>query len=267
MEIALSGGGILGIAHVGALSVVEAQLGANFRIAKMVGASAGAVVGTLYAVGYNSAEIQNIYMSMNIQELIESGDPEWYNILFNNGEYQATAFEAEIENLIAAKTGISNCTFAQLDIDLTLISINVNQQLVLQMNKINTPDLVISKATRMSFSIPITLTPVLYEGNLYIDGSYALDYPFGLLNNNKLGVFLKSSAYVVENINTLTQYVKCVTDSVLSEIQYPNTIYVTLSESMGEFNVTAAQMVQIYNKGVAAAELYLKSNPLPNLSN
>ena len=48
--LALSGGGIRGIAHVGVLQALEEN---NIKIEAVAGTSAGSIVATLYAMGYS----------------------------------------------------------------------------------------------------------------------------------------------------------------------------------------------------------------------
>ncbi|MBT3872784.1 MAG: patatin, partial [Flavobacteriaceae bacterium] len=52
--LVLSGGGAKGMAHIGALKVIE-ELGV--RIDYIGGTSTGAIVGGLYAVGYSAVQI------------------------------------------------------------------------------------------------------------------------------------------------------------------------------------------------------------------
>jgi NTE family protein len=56
ITLALSGGGVKGFAHIGALRVLERE---GFRIQGVAGTSAGGLVGTLYAAGYSPHEMEN----------------------------------------------------------------------------------------------------------------------------------------------------------------------------------------------------------------
>ena len=57
VDLVLEGGGVKGIALVGALSVLEER---GFQTQNVAGASAGAIVAVLHAAGYTSTELQEI---------------------------------------------------------------------------------------------------------------------------------------------------------------------------------------------------------------
>src|SRR5512135_813347 len=61
IALALGGGAARGFAHVGVIKALEAQ-GISADI--VVGTSAGAVVGSLYAAGLNGFQIQGIAMQL-----------------------------------------------------------------------------------------------------------------------------------------------------------------------------------------------------------
>ena len=63
--LALSGGGIKGYAHIGVLRELEKE---GVGIAGIVGTSMGAIVGSLYASGRTSEELERIVMDVNLGE-------------------------------------------------------------------------------------------------------------------------------------------------------------------------------------------------------
>lgn len=70
--LVLSGGGAKGIAHVGALKVIEET---GVRIDYIGGSSMGAVVGALYAVGYSAAQIESMLRETDLNQLIADQYP------------------------------------------------------------------------------------------------------------------------------------------------------------------------------------------------
>ena len=70
--LVLSGGGAKGFAHIGALKVIEE---AGVKIDYIGGTSMGAVIGGLYATGYNAAQIDSIFKDTNFTELISDFIP------------------------------------------------------------------------------------------------------------------------------------------------------------------------------------------------
>ena len=66
--LVLTGGGAKGFAHIGVLKVLEK---AGVKIDYIGGTSMGAVVGGLYATGYNAQQIDSIFRNTNFDELIK----------------------------------------------------------------------------------------------------------------------------------------------------------------------------------------------------
>jgi NTE family protein len=66
-DIVLAGGGVKGIAHVGALQVLEERGYRHFQ--RVVGTSVGALVGALVAAGVPAAEIEQRILEFNFRRL------------------------------------------------------------------------------------------------------------------------------------------------------------------------------------------------------
>lgn len=62
ISLALGGGGIKGIAHIGVLERLEKE---GFKVAAIAGTSVGALVGAVYAAGYGPREMEGILESIN----------------------------------------------------------------------------------------------------------------------------------------------------------------------------------------------------------
>ena len=65
--VVLSGGGAKGTAHVGVLKVLER---AGIPIDYIVGTSMGAIVGSLYSIGYSPEELDSIMMKQDWKQLL-----------------------------------------------------------------------------------------------------------------------------------------------------------------------------------------------------
>ena len=95
--IVLSGGGAKGVAHIGALKVIEE---AGIPIDYVVGTSMGAIVGGLYSIGYTPQQLDSIVNAQDWKYLLSDAlDPEttllseklreeqYHAIEINRGEY------------------------------------------------------------------------------------------------------------------------------------------------------------------------------------
>ena len=66
--VVLSGGGAKGLAHIGVLKVLEE---AGVKIDYIGGTSMGAIVGGLYAAGYSAAQLDSIFKTTDLSNLIQ----------------------------------------------------------------------------------------------------------------------------------------------------------------------------------------------------
>ena len=72
--VVLSGGGAKGVAHIGALKVIEE---AGIPIDYVVGTSMGALVGGLYSIGYTPQQLDSIVNAQNWKFLLsDTPNPE-----------------------------------------------------------------------------------------------------------------------------------------------------------------------------------------------
>jgi len=88
--LVLSGGGAKGFAHIGVLKVIEK---AGIRIDYIAGTSMGAIVGGLYAAGYNADQLDSILKSHDFTELFKDNVPRKYLSFYqkeNLGKYAVT---------------------------------------------------------------------------------------------------------------------------------------------------------------------------------
>src|SRR5690242_7339609 len=66
VDLVFKGGGIKGIALVGALAALEEH---GFRPGRCVGTSAGAILTSLVAAGYSASELRDIFLSFDFARL------------------------------------------------------------------------------------------------------------------------------------------------------------------------------------------------------
>lgn len=82
IALALGGGGIKGIAHIGVIRVLEQ---AGFTIKAVAGTSAGGLIGSIYAYGKTPDEIEDIALNLNQSRLFSRGKDEGPSILGLSG--------------------------------------------------------------------------------------------------------------------------------------------------------------------------------------
>src|SRR5829696_6799499 len=107
VDLVFEGGGVKGIALVGAFSVLEER---GYEPQNMAGASAGAIVAVLLAAGYTAAELQKIIGELDYDRF---KDEAWedriplagksLSVLKDLGIYEGKAFLAWMGDLLEAK--------------------------------------------------------------------------------------------------------------------------------------------------------------------
>ena len=191
--ICFSGGGIKGVAHIGALKAFEEE---NIKFDYIAGTSSGSIVACLYSVGYNSDEIYEIFKKYinkinyfeikNIINLILGILIKRKIIItgLNSGK--------KIEKLInkeCAKKEINNIN--QINKKLLIPCVNLKtgdvhifssiknrnrkeySDNIIYENNIN-----IGKAVRASCSYPGVFSPCIIEDNYMVDGGIRENVPW-----------------------------------------------------------------------------------------
>lgn len=203
--IALSGGGIRGIAHAGALKALEDN---GIKADIIGGTSSGSIIASLYAMGYSPYYIYILFKryAKEIAEIesapIISGIS---NFMFNkkiamNGFKTGDNIEKSYNNL-AIKKGIKKIKDIKMPLVIPTVDIVDSNKYVFT-NKIPSTceddkyyisDISIGKAVRASSSFPCVFCPCDFKGHKFLDG--------GVLDNIPVEEVRKQGADKVIAIN------------------------------------------------------------------
>lgn len=186
--LVLSGGGAKGFAHIGVLKVIE---DAGVKIDYIGGTSMGAVVGGLYALGYNASQLDSIFSETDFDELLsdyiprqtknfyEKRNDEVYSLVLPFNKYKIGIPEALSKGLYNFNL-LSRVTrnvrhvrdFNALPIPFLCIGsdIETGEQVIL--NKGN-----LAHAMIASSAFPSLFSPVEYQGHFLVDGGVVNNYP------------------------------------------------------------------------------------------
>ncbi len=186
--LVLSGGGAKGFAHIGVLKEIEK---AGIQIDYIGGTSMGAIIGGLYASGYNAQQLDSIFKNTNFDELVKDYVPRSNKSFYekrNDEIYVLTLpfqnFKISIPkalskgmytyNLISKLTYKSSATedFNQLKIPFVCITTNLEtgKEKVLRNGSL-------PLALTASSSFPSLFAPVIIKDSIYIDGGVSNNYP------------------------------------------------------------------------------------------
>jgi NTE family protein len=186
--LVLSGGGAKGLAHIGALKVIEE---AGVQIDYIGGTSMGAIVGALYASGYSANELDSIFRTMNFERLIqdnlprsaktfyEKEDSERYALTlpFNNFKISIpTAYSGgeniyqELVKLLYHVKDVKN--FNELPIPFICVATNIETGEEVLLNKGYLPEAIMASGT-----LPSLFEPARIDGMMLVDGGVVNNYP------------------------------------------------------------------------------------------
>jgi NTE family protein len=181
IRLAFSGSGFKTPAHVGAISAVH---DAGYTPVEYAGTSGGSIVAALAACGMPLEEMQQLTMRQDWSDMLELNPLSIFDRMgFCNGE--------NLLEWLQQHTG--SRTFAQLDVDLTIVATDLAAGAPFVFSKATTPDVPIALAARASAAIPIVYAPVMYAGRWLVDGGVENNIPVDKLLIDKaprLGVHL-----------------------------------------------------------------------------
>ncbi|SDG60492.1 NTE family protein [Flavobacterium omnivorum] len=244
--LVLSGGGAKGFAHIGVLKVLEE---AGVKIDYIGGTSMGAVVGGLYASGYNAAQIDSIFQNTNFNELLNDFIPRSSKNFYErrNDELYALVLpfnKMKIGIPEALSKGMYNYNllsritrnvrdvkdFNQLSIPFLCIATNVETGEEVLLNKGN-----LAQAMIASSAFPSLFSPVEINGKILVDG--------GVVNNYPIEEVRKLGADIIIGVD--------VQDGLLDRTQLKDATKILVQ-------ITNLHSIERMTKNIANTDIYIK---------
>lgn len=183
--IALSGGGIRGIAHAGVLKALDEN---GIKIDAIGGTSAGSIVAALYAMGYKPYYIYVIFKKY-AEEIINIGNAPIINGIGNfmrskkmgiSGLNDGTSLE-KLCNELALKKNIKVIGDIKMPLAIPAVDISESKEYIFtncaprdNRNDDYITEIEIGKAVRASSSFPAVFCPCEFRTHMFMDGG-ALD--------------------------------------------------------------------------------------------
>ncbi len=187
VAVVLSGGGAKGVAHIGALRVIE-QAGVPIDV--IVGTSMGAIVGGLYSIGYTPDQLDSMVMSQDWGLLLSDRTPrpdqpfsqkevdDRYLISYPfgpgeggvSGLVKGTNLEMLFNDMMVGHH--DSLDFSRLPIPFACVATDIvdGSERVFESG-------VLPTAMRASMAIPGFFTPVYLDGAVLVDGGLVNNFP------------------------------------------------------------------------------------------
>lgn len=186
--LVLSGGGAKGLAHIGALKVIE---DAGVKIDYIGGTSMGAIIGALYASGYSAYELDSIFKATDFASLIQDNVPRGAKTFYEKDDSERYSlglpfddFKVSFPEAISGGQNIYNefvrllfhvkdiKDFNKLPIPFLCIATDVETGKPVLLNNGYLPEAIMASGTLPSL---FELSEV--DGNVLIDGGVVNNYP------------------------------------------------------------------------------------------
>lgn len=190
--LCIGSGGFNGISFIAALYYLDKQNHININnIYKYTGVSVGSFFVILFAIGFTIEEVYNIIKNANFDRVIPDLNLDLIinNFGFDNGDkfvdYVKEVMSTKIDNVNISFLELYKLTKKEIHIAATNFSKNTEKIF----NYKETPDLPVILAMRMSISVPVIYTPIIYENDYFIDGAL-LNNVYILKNSNPKNTLL-----------------------------------------------------------------------------
>ena len=227
------GGGMKGIAYVGIFKRLEElvrerkllEQSSDFNreeclvplinIKTVCGVSVGSIFSLIYLIGFSYAEMLEEVLKKDFEKLKRI---KIMNFATKFGLDSGECFINWLKELMIKKGFDPEITLfnfnKKTNIDFQIMATNLNKYTYKKFNYLDTPDLKVLDAIRMSISIPFVFTVNEFEGDIHVDGGISNNYPVNLFDNldNVLGFKLVNHGElethnVDENIDDIESFI------------------------------------------------------------
>ena len=179
------GGAIRGFSYLGAFDALM-ELGIDIK--GFAGSSVGAVFAAFASLGYNAAELRDVFAEVNFDLFKDIQINLAKNFAISKGEFFLEWIRSGIEKKYYGSDYVKGknnpVTFKDIDADLTVITSNINGCTPYLFSRYTTPDFEVAKAVKVSTALPGLLEPFDYGENLLIDGDMMKSWPMWRISNN-----------------------------------------------------------------------------------
>jgi NTE family protein len=191
-NLVFEGGGVKGIAYVGAMKVLEKE-GILKNINRVDGTSAGSINAVLFAAGYSNKETLEILSELDFNDF---KDDSWgalrdmKRLRKEFGWYKGDFFRDWIGDLLKKKVGSKNITFKALQERtgkaLFVYASNLSTQFGEVYSPEHTPRMRVVDAVRRSMSIPLFFRAIRDDReDVFVDGGAINNYPVKIFDRQK----------------------------------------------------------------------------------
>jgi NTE family protein len=207
-NLVFSGGGVRGIAYLGALEALDKYRIID-NITRVAGTSAGAITAAALSFRLSVPETKALFQTLDFTKVPQSVSRKGPKRLFSipeeatsrrffrdYGWYSSEYFYNWLKDVIADQCdGNPHASFADFQKkgfrDLFIVATNVSRQRAEIFSPDHTPDVAVADAVRMSMSIPVFFEALRFDGegfgagDYYVDGGLYVNFPVHIFDRSE----------------------------------------------------------------------------------
>ncbi|MFT9848067.1 patatin-like phospholipase family protein [Aneurinibacillus sp. REN35] len=289
IDAVFEGGGVKGIAFVGAIAEFERR---GYSFCRVAGTSAGAIIASLVAAGYRADELNELMKGFNYMALQKKQGMAripcigtWLNLWIKKGMYSADYLYNWMDAQLAAKKIHTFGDLPEGALKVIASDITAGRLLVLPDDAkqlgLLPQSLSVALAVRMSASLPFYFEPVILQKQgvpvYVVDGGILSRFPLWLFEEDsqscyptigfRLSANYDTKAY---KTNTLPEYVNAMLKTMMQahDQRYidkqhaARTVFIpTEGIPAAKFDITEEERTWLYQSGEAAARQFMTRLP------
>lgn len=222
----LGGGGIRGVAYVGAIKALKKM---NIEITGFAGSSIGSVVATLLTFGYTEDEIQNVFEHINFDFFNDINLAFGKDFAISRGEKFYEWIKDKIETKFYQNSNKERqpVKFSDIQEELIVFAVDLNTSDLIEFSKEKTPDVEIAHAIRASVGMPGLYSPLFEDDKCLVDGDLSKAAPLWQLSES---ILLKEEKIIEFRLEGTDKK-----KDVKNTIDYLNSVYDTVSKFAADY--------------------------------
>ena len=212
-NLVLAGASVKGITYIGVLKALR-ELKIFNNIENICGVSSGSIAGLCFFLEMSYTSIEKIVFEvMDYDNMVSGKNGDIMNILESYGIESGDNIMKIIGIILEKKTHNRKCTFRDLKKlypkkKFIVVGTNLSNNKTEYFSIDTTPDMEVQQAIRISISLPLLFSRVMYNSDIYVDGGISSNFPMDYFKSdieNTLGVCI-SSLNCISDINSITNY-------------------------------------------------------------
>ena len=279
-RVTLSGGGIRGLAHIGALEVLE-ERGVLRAVKEYIGISAGALIAFCMCVGATLSELRMMVTVLDFGSIRHLEPDTILSFMETYGLDTGANLEKLARAVLRAKGLSPALTFGELAAAkpnaprLRIFATDLNTCTVAELSAATAPTMQVVAALRASTCIPIYFQPVQHpvSGHYLVDGGVVSHSPFTFLTPDEadttLSITFSDEHKPASNIRDLKEYLVQLYyafdfyyNKELTDRRRPQVLFIrTGRRNSLDFELGQEQRVELMNMGRKSAVAYLETPP------